>query len=66
MFNSPTVKKQLNPPASPLQPVDSFLQAQARGREWQEREAFRLGASYQEGIIWNFRGIPPGHRRACI
>lgn len=43
-FNSaPTVEKQLNPSASPLQPVaNSFLQAHARGREWQEKEALSL------------------------
>lgn len=43
-FNSATtVEKQLNPPASPLQPVaNSFLQAWARGRGWQEKEALSL------------------------
>lgn len=42
-FNSaPTVEKQLNPAASPLQPVaNSFLQARAR-RVWQEKEALSL------------------------
>lgn len=68
MFTSaPTVEKQLNPPASPLQPIaNSFLQAQARRREWQGKEALSLGASYQEGIIWNFKEMPACHRRACI
>jgi len=68
MFTSaPTVEKQLNPPASPLQPIaNSFLGAQARGGEGQEKEALSLGASYQEGIIWNFREMPACHRRACI
>lgn len=39
-FNSaPAGEKQLTPPASPLQPVaNSFLQAQARTREEQEKE----------------------------
>lgn len=43
-FNSaPTVEKQLNPAASPLQPVaNSFLQARARRRGWQEKEALSL------------------------
>ena len=43
-FNSaPTVEKQLNPAASPLQPVaNSFLQARARRRVWQEKEALSL------------------------
>lgn len=68
MFNfAPTVEKQLNPPASPLQSrAKNFLQTQARGREWQEKEAVSLGASYQEGIIWNFREMPACHKRACI
>lgn len=64
---APTVEKQLNPPAYPLQPMaNSFLGAQARGREWQEKEALGLGASYPEGIIWNFRETAACHRRACI
>lgn len=38
--SAPIVEKQLDPPAFPLQPVvNGFLQAQARRREQQEKEA---------------------------
>lgn len=57
-FNSlPTVEKQLNLPASPLQPVaNSFLQVQARGREW-ERD-IQLRASY--------KGMSSGTSEECL